>query len=213
MGCLLAPFRALGCLVLIVGLAGAWLYRDRMLEVGGRLLRGESMPPSAPGRPGTRALAAARARADSIARGRADSVVLDASETASLVGAGLTPAVRSQLDSLEVTLHDGRLELGARLATGRLPRNVVGPLGIALRDREPIQASGGFAVSQPGVGEWTIQRLAVRGVPLPADAVPVLLERIFAEPGRRSITLTLPPGVRSLRVSPAGLVLYGAGRR
>ncbi len=213
MGCLLAPFRALGCLVLIVGLAGAWLYRDRVLEVGGRLLRGESTPQAASGRPGARALASANARADSITRGRADSVVLDANETASLVGAGLAPAVRSQLDSLEVTLHDGSLELGAGLATARLPRNVVGPLGMALRDREPIQASGGLAVSKPGVGEWTIRRLAVRGVPLPADAVPVLLERIFAEPGRRSVTLTLPPGVHSVRVSPAGLVLYGARRR
>ncbi|MGH7631338.1 MAG: hypothetical protein ACREOF_18540, partial [Gemmatimonadales bacterium] len=76
MGCLLAPFRALGCLVIIAGVAGAWLYRDRVMEIGGRLLRGESEPPPASGRPGTVALAAAKARADSVARGRADSVVL-----------------------------------------------------------------------------------------------------------------------------------------
>ena len=212
MGCLLAPFRALGCLVIIAGLAGAWLYRDRMMEMGGRLLRGEPAPQVASGRPGTRALAAAQARADSVARGRADSVVLDANETASLIGAGLAPVVRSQLDSLEVTLFDERVELGAGLATGRLPRNVVGPLGVALRDREPIRASGALAVVKPGVGEWTIDRLEVRGIPLPADAVPALLERLFAERGRHSLALTLPPGVRALRVSPTGLVLYGAGR-
>ncbi|MGH7631604.1 MAG: hypothetical protein ACREOF_19890, partial [Gemmatimonadales bacterium] len=131
----------------------------------------------------------------------------------SLVGAGLPPVVRSQLDSLEVRLLDGRVEVGAGLATGRLPRDAVGPLGVALRDREPIRASGPLAVVTPGVGEWTIDRLEVRGVPLPADAVPALLERVFAEPGRRSLTLTLPPGVGAVRVSPAGLVLYGAGRR
>ncbi len=213
MGCLLAPFRALGCLIIIAGVIGAWLYRDRMLELGGRLLRGEPEAPAASGRPGTRALAAAKARADSVARGSADSVVLSPSETASLIGAGLAPVVRSQLDSLEVTLLDARVELGAGLATGRLPRNVVGPFGIALRDREPIRASGGLAVVKPGVGEWTIDRLEVRGVPLPADAVPALLERLFAEPGRRSIALSLPPGVGAVRVTPAGLVLYGAGRR
>jgi hypothetical protein len=213
MGCLLAPFRALGCLVIIAAIAGAWLYRDRMMEFAGRLLRGERAAPVVSGRPGTRALAAAKAGADSIARGRADSVVLDANEAASLIGAGLAPPVRSQLDSLEVTLLDERVEVGAGLATGRLPRNVVGPFGLLLRDREPIRAAGGLAVLKPGVGEWTIDRLEVRGVPLPADAVPKLLERLFAESGRRSIALTLPAGVASVRVSPAGLVLYGAGRR
>lgn len=213
MGCLLAPFRALGCLIIIAGIAGAWLYRDRLMEGAGRMLRGEPDPPAASGRPGTRALASARARADSVAQGRADSVVLSPNETASLIGAGLAPAVRSQLDSLQVRLLDDRVEVGAGLATGRLPRNVVGPLGIALRDREPIRASGPLAVERPGLGEWTIDRLEVRGMPLPADAVPALLERLFAEPGRRSVALTLPPGVRAIRVSPAGLVLYGAQRR
>jgi hypothetical protein len=213
MGCLLAPFRALGCLVIVAGLAGAWLYRDRLMEVGERLLRGEAEAPVTRGRPGVRALATARARADSLTRGRADSVVLNASETASLIGAGLAPVVRSQLDSVEVTLQDERVELGARLATGRLPRNVVGPLGVALRDQEPIRAGGGLAVLRDGVAEWTIDRLTVRGVPLPADAVPPLLERLFGEPGRRSVELGLPPGVRAVRVSPAGLVLYGAHPR
>jgi hypothetical protein len=212
MGCLLAPFRALGCLIIIVGVVGAWLYRDRMMELGGRLLRGDPPASVSSGRPGTQALAAAKARADSVRRGKADSVVLNASETASLIGAGLAPAVRSQLDSLQVTLRDARIEVGAALATGRLPRNVVGPLGIALRDREPVRASGPLAVVKPGVGEWTIDRMVVRGVPLPADAVPAVLERLFAEPGRRSIELTLPAGVQGVRVSPAGLVLYGADR-
>ena len=213
MGCLLAPFRAVGCLVLLAVLIGGWLYRDRLLELGGRLLRDESPLAQAVGRPGTRALAAARARADSIARGRADSVVLDANETASLIGAGLAPSVRAQLDSLQVRLHERRVELTAGLATGRLPRDVVGPFGIILRDREPVRASGPIVVTQPGVGEWTIDRMEVRGIPLPADAVPRLLDRLFGEPGRRSVALKLPAGVRAVRVSPDGLVLYGAGRR
>jgi hypothetical protein len=213
MGCLLAPFRALGCLVLLVALAGVWLYRDRALELGRRLLEDEPAPAEVIGRPGTRALATARARADSIGRGRADSVVLDANETASLIGAGLAPSVRAQLDSLRVRLLERRVELAAGLATGRLPRDVVGPFGIMLRDREPIRASGPIAVSQPGVGEWTIERMEVRGVPLPADAVPLLLERLFGEPGRRSVALKLPTGVAAVRVRPDGLVLYGAGRR
>ena len=61
MGCLAAPFRALGCLVLIAALALGWLYRDRLMDEGHRLLDRISTPAASSGpaseaaRPGTRA--------------------------------------------------------------------------------------------------------------------------------------------------------------
>ncbi|HEU5170942.1 MAG TPA: hypothetical protein VFU46_10405 [Gemmatimonadales bacterium] len=214
MGCLLAPFRALGCLLLLVGLAAAWLYRDRLWDTGRGWLRGDGTGVgSPPGRPGTRALAAGRARIDSLARGTADSVVLGAAEAASLLGAGLDPLVRRQLDSLELRLRDGRIEVGARLATGRLPRDLVGLWGFVLRDREPVRAAGPLAVREPGRGEWTLEQLTLRGVPVPADLVPVVLDRLFGEPGRHALPVALPRGVHGIRVRPSGLVLLGANKR
>jgi hypothetical protein len=126
MGCLLAPFRALGCLVIVAGVAAGWLYRDRVLEEFLRLTGRRADDTAAVGRPGTRALAAARARTDSVARSTADSIVLSPSEMASLIGAGLSPVVRDQLDSLTVRLLDGRVEVGARIASGRMPRELLG---------------------------------------------------------------------------------------
>src|SRR6185436_56135 len=58
-GCLTAPFRLIGCLDLILLLAGGWLYRDRLVREGRRLLSGsEAVSDSiAVGRPGRQALA------------------------------------------------------------------------------------------------------------------------------------------------------------
>ena len=212
MGCLLAPIRALGCLVLVAALAGGWLYRDRVLDEALRLAGRRSSAAPAAGRPGTRALAAARARVDSVARNRADSVVLSAAEMASLIGDGIPPAVRSQLDSLSVRLLDGRIEVGARLVGGRLPKDALGPLALALPDHPPIRAAGPVDVVAPGRGEWAIERLDVGGVPVPADALRTLLGRLLNDPGRYRVPVTIPPGVREIRIRPTGAVLFGARR-
>jgi hypothetical protein len=81
MGCLTAPFKVLGCLGLIAALLFGWLYRDRVVREGrrllGRLERPAAVAPSSPrGRPGARALETARAKIDSLNGWRADSVVL-----------------------------------------------------------------------------------------------------------------------------------------
>ena len=210
-GCLLAPFRALGCLAVVGLVAAGWLYRDRMIETVGRAVH-EGNAAQEVGRPGRRALAAARARTDSVAKGRADSVVLSAAETASLIGDGLEPAVRNQLDSLEVRLLDSEIAVGAGLATARLPRELLGPLALVVRDRERIQATGPVRVVGPARGEWTIQRLSVRGFPLPRDLVPSVLARALGR-GSRALPVAIPAGVREIRIHPWGAVLFGARKR
>ena len=42
MGCLTAPFKLVGCLGLIILLGIGWLYRDRILREGRRLLQGDA---------------------------------------------------------------------------------------------------------------------------------------------------------------------------
>ncbi len=209
MGCLLAPFRALGCLVIVAGVAVAWLYRDRVLGAALELAGGRHDVPAAAGRPGTRALATGKARADSVRRGAVASVILNPAETASLIASGLDPVVRRQLDSLEVRLLDGEIEIGARLATARLPREALGPLTVALRDHERVRAAGPVSVIGSAQGEWRIERLDVAGVPLPADAVAPVLGRALGE-GRQTLPVAIPPGVRDIRIRPNGAILFGA---
>jgi hypothetical protein len=213
-GCLTAPFKLLGCLGLLAALALGWLYRDRLVREGKRLLAGDQTPPAAVsvGRPGRQALESARAKVDSLNGWRADSVVLSPSEVASLVGSGMDPKLRDQLDSMRVRLLDGEIEVQARLRTARLPHDLVGPLAVALRETEPVKAAGPFQVTGAGEGEWKLRSFRIRDFPLPADAVPHLVARAFGDSTRHAVPVRIPRGIRDIRIRPAGATLYGAPR-
>ena len=215
-GCLTAPFRALGCLVVIAALALGWLYRDQVVRTARGWLahaEGAAPPPAAStGRPGTRALASARSKVDSLNGWRADSVVLTASELASLIGDGMDREVRRQLDSLRIEPLAGELKVRARLRTGRLPNDVVGPLSIALRESEPIEAVGPLRVVRPTEGEWVVRSLRIRELPLPADLVPRVVSRVLGDPERHAVPVRVPPGVTAIRLAPGAAILYGKAR-
>jgi hypothetical protein len=216
MGCLTAPFKVLGCLGLIALLVIGWLYRDRVLREGRRLL-GQVQTHDAPagsarGRPGARSLASARAKIDSLNGWRADSVVLTASEVASLMGSGLAPKFRGELDSLQVELLPDEVTVRARLRTRRLAPELVGPLAAALGPTEPVAVTGPLRVTGPGIGEWAVRSVQIRDFPLPAPAVSRLVSRALDDPRRQTVPWTVPPGIRAIRVRPAGATLYGAPR-
>jgi hypothetical protein len=212
MGCLAAPFRALGCLVIVAALIAGWLYRDRLVDGIRHLVSGTPAITAEPGRPGTRALASAKSRTDSVARHKADSVVLSAAEMASLIGDGLPPMVRGQLDSLTVRLLPGQIEVGARLATGQIPRALLGPLALFLPDHAAIRAAGPIDMMSPGRGQWEIERLTISGVPLPVDALRARLSQAMGAGGHGGLPVTIPSGVREIRIRPTGAVLFGARR-
>ena len=212
MGCLSVPFKLLGGVALIVALAIGWLYRDRLATELHRLLdsRAAGDPPTATGRPGSRALVSAQSKIDSLNGWGADSVVLTPSEVASLIGAGLNPSLRRQLDSLQVELLDGSVAVNAKLATARLPRELTGPLTVALREREPVQAAGPIQVVGQGKAEWAVQSFRIRDFPIPRDAVPRLVAKAFGDSTRRAVPVRIPPGVREIRIRPSGATLFGA---
>ena len=212
MGCLSLPFKLLGGVALVLALAVGWLYRDRLSAELGRLFDRSSGEASiATGRPGATALSSAKSKVDSLNGWRADSVVLTASEVASLIGAGLHPALRRQLDSLQVELQEGEVVVKAKLATARLPRELTGPLALALREQEPVQAGGPIRVIGPGKAEWAVQSFRIRDFPIPRDAVPKLMAKAFGD-STRSIPVRIPAGIKEIRVHPSGAILIGAPR-
>ncbi len=212
MGCLSLPFKLLGGVALVLALAVGWLYRDRLSAELGRLFDRSSGEASiATGRPGATALSSAKSKVDSLNGWRADSVVLTASEVASLIGAGLHPALRRQLDSLQVELQEGEVAVRAKLATARLPRELTGPLALALREREPVQAGGPIRVIGPGKAEWAVQSFRIRDFPIPRDAVPKLMAKAFGD-STRSIPVRIPAGIKEIRIHPSGAILIGAPR-
>jgi hypothetical protein len=214
MGCLSAPVRLIGWLGVIAALALGWLYRDRLIREGRRVLAGQAAaaPVVSGGRPGARALESARSKVDSLNGWRADSIVLTPAEVASLMGSGLQPAFRKELDSLQVDLLEGEVAVRARLRTARLPKELVGPLGVALRTYEPVQAVGPLRVLGPGVGEWAIRSIRIRDFPLPDAMVPQLVSRALDDPGRHTVPWRVPAGVRAIRLRPGSATLFGAAR-
>ncbi len=211
MGCVRLPLRLLSLLVIAGLLVAAWLYRDQIASWA-RSLGGRPPPVVSFGTPGTAAAGRARGRLAVLARG-ADSVVLAPDEAASLLRDALSPAVRDQVDSLRLVFRSGRVGLTAQLRTARLPRELIGPLAIALRDREQLAAEGPIRVVSPGLGEWAIDRLSLRDFPLPPEAIPRLIGRAFGDTTRRTLELALPRLVRRIRVSPLGVTLFTSDGR
>lgn len=213
MGCLSAPFKLLGGLGLIVLLIVGWLYRDRLADELRRAFgSGTSGESVTSGRPGSRALLSARSKIDSLNGWRADSVILTPAEVASMIGVGLDPSVRSQLDSLEVQLLDGSIGVSALLSTARLPRELTGPLAVALRPKERIEAAGPLQVVGPRQAEWAVHSFRIRNFPIPRDAVPKLVSRALGDSSRSTVPIRIPAGVREIRIRPSGATLVGVPR-
>jgi hypothetical protein len=213
MGCLTAPFKLLGCLVLLVALGLAWLYRDRLEHEARQVIdRVRAVAPSAAGRPGVSALESANAKVDSLNGWRADSVVLTPAEFASLVGSGMDRQLRGQLDSLRVELLDGEIRVRARLHTAVLSAELVGPLAGVLKPTEPVDAAGPLRVTRPGAGEWRVRSFRIGDFPIPDEMVPRLVGQALGDPSRTSVPVKVPEGVRAIRVRPGGAILYGATR-
>jgi hypothetical protein len=208
-GCLLAPFRLFGCLTLILILLAGWLYRDRLGGWGRELLRKARNEPAVvteTGTPSPKALAEGRRKLAQLGRGR-DSVTLSADEAASLLGDVLGPYMRGTFDSIRVRLGEGTIEVLAVANTARLPSGLLGPLGMAVGDHEPLSASGPLTVAAPGRGAWGIRSLSFRSFPLPSEVVPRMMEKVTGDTSR-AVPVPLPRAVRSVTVHGSGVTFY-----
>lgn len=208
-GCLLAPFRLFGCLTLILVLLAGWLYRDRLDDWGRHLWQRARSQPAAvaqTGTPGPKARAEARRKLSLLKSGR-DSVTLSPDETASLLSDILGPYMRGTFDSITVRLSEARVQVRAVATTARLPSGLLGPLGVALRDREPVTAEGTLSVTAPGRGAWRIDALSFRDFPLPSEVVPRVMEKVTGD-SSRAVPLALPSRARSVVVHGDGVTFY-----
>lgn len=210
-GCLSLPFRLLALLLLVLLGYIAWSYRDEIRRKvhewtadgstasgKGAAIRGEAAP-------------AAR-RIDDLLRSRADSVVLSAAEVASLLDSLASVVAPGAVDSIEVTLDQDDLSVRARVDTRAVPVSL-GAIGSVVRDHEFVDAGGRIVFRQTGRAEWQLERVRVRGLPIPGEVVQRLIRRFTGVENSNVIGLTLPQTVSGLRVSPSGVTLYGAGGR
>lgn len=214
LGCLSLPLRLLGLLI-VAGLAYlGWQERDRILPYWHRLTDRPAVTiAGAVGRPGVASLARATAKVDSLNGWRADSVTLDVAEMASLVGAGLDRRVRGEIDSLTLTLAEGRIAVAGMIRTAGLPRDVLGPLAGVFEAREPIQGAGPLVVTGPGRAEWRVDAFQVRDFAFPREMVPRIIGLIAGDKRDTVLTIAIPRGIGGVRVHPDGVTLYPSSRQ
>lgn len=204
------PFRFLGIIALALLVSGAWLFRQEI----GRLVRpaeshtGRAPGAGAPGLAEPSALARARDKVDSLHGWGADSVVLTAAEMASLVMDGLPRDARRHLDSLTIVLGEERVTTSVRLESAAMPPDQLGPLAGALDPWERVSVSGVVSVTKPGVAEWRVDSLTLRGFTLPEQASRQLLGRALGGSASGVVPLALPRGIAGVRVRPTGVALF-----
>lgn len=160
--------------------------------------------PAAEGRASEAALRSARRKEEQMERPNGPrSVTLTAAEMASLILDGLDPVGRRALDSLEVALAPGRLELRAELITENVS-GLLGPFAAMFRSREPMRASGPAHVARPGVVAWQPDSFVLRAFPFPSGFVPALVDRLTGGTGG-AVPIRVPPTVGAVRIAPQGV--------
>ena len=208
-GCLTLPFRLAGLLVLAAALYFGWRERDRIAPLWRRLTeRPAAEAAGTTGRPGDASLRSAEGKIDSLNGWRADSVVLTAAELASLLGAGLERRLRGELDSLSVTLGEGRITVAGRIRTAGLPREVLGPLAGAFDEREPVRAAGALTVAGAGRALWQVDAFQVRDFDFPREMVPRIVELVAGDGAGGALPIAIPAGIGGVRVHPGSVTLY-----
>ncbi|MEP6591868.1 MAG: hypothetical protein ABJC19_11850 [Gemmatimonadota bacterium] len=203
--------RCLGRIVfaflLVLLLAAGWLYRSELLRWG----RGVIDPLSVvrrTGHPSPVAAASATWKVDSLMRSGADSILLTADEMASLVakGAGFVPD--APLDSISVELGDRTIRVRTMVNGDRLPERVTRLLPITPHGYEEVIAEGTLTPARAGVAEWRLERVRVRGLPVPSDLVARIIGRVTGRESDGRLEIAMPRGITGFRVRPEGVAIY-----
>ena len=200
--------RVLVVLAILGWLGLGWMYRDRVAAAARVLRYGPDEAPAV-GYASPAALGRADQKLRALDSGRADSVVFGADEVAALVRRAITGRTGDAPESLAVVLRQDQLEVSALIATAGF-RNAVprGARGL-LRPTEQVEAAGELVWVAPGAIEWRLNRLLVRGLPVPAEVAGVAMART-GTPIRAdgSVLLPVPREVSGLRSVAGRIVLY-----
>jgi len=210
-GCLSLPARLLSLGLLAGVIYVGWVNRDEVRRWINRKTADPVVPAAEAVPPGALVETAA-ARLDSLARRRADSVILDEAEVTAMVAAELERRAAGLMDSVTVSLTDGEVAVRALVDADRLPAGSLGPLAEWIKGRQSVKVSGPLNLLRLGTGEWRIDQVTVRGLPLPRPLWERMLSLVV--PGARSsFTFPVDQWITGIRMTPNGAILYGQGRR
>lgn len=199
-------------ILLILLLGAAWLYRTELVRWG----RGIVDPISAArriGHPSSNGMVSATWKVDSLVRSNADSILLNADEMASLVARGASFVPQAPLDSISIELGDRTIRMRTMVNSARLSERVRNLLPLTPRGYEEVIAEGTLTPARAGVAEWKLERVMVRGLPVPSDLVARIIGRVTGRESDGRLEIAMPRGITGFRVRPEGVAIYRGGTR
>lgn len=203
--------RVVFAFLLILLLAAGWLYRTELLRWG----RGILDPLSAArrvGHPSAVGFASATSKVDSLIRSNPDSILLTADEMASLVARGAAFVSQAPLDSISIELGDRTIRMRTMVNSDKLPARVLNLLPITPQGYQEVIAEGTLTPAREGVAEWRLERVRVRGLPVPSDLVARVIGRVTGIASDGRLEIAMPRGITGFRVRPEGVAIYRSGK-
>lgn len=207
--------RLLTLAVLVGGVALALHYHDAIAD---RLRTIRATWLSGATQPSPEVADAAERKLQAFADGRPpDRLALSEVEVQSLVRYRVAPLLPRYLTSPSVDLRDGRVRLGARVPTARIP--TVGELGEMagfLPDTADVVATGLIIPVDESRAALQVNAITAARVPLPDRMIPDVLTALGREDEPRvpanAVAVALPAGVRAVYVGGDSLVFLGRTR-
>jgi hypothetical protein len=204
--------RVFALLVLLVVLAGAWLFRDRLEDAWNEFRGKEETAVPTP-----ELADSAEMKLRALARGRRRSVALTELELQSLLRyryRGIFPAF---LDSPSVELEGDQIRLRARVPVDKLPSvDGLGDVAAFLPDTTELRLDGKLLPLDTGRIAFAVDEVSASRVPLPRRIVRGALARLGrvdeTDLPRDAVAVPLPPGVSTAYVRGDSLFLFARPR-
>jgi hypothetical protein len=201
--------RAVAAVLFLAILAGAYVFRDRLV-LAWHDLRGTQGASGA--QPSAELAAGAEAKLVALRDGSSGSVTLAAVELESLLLFRYQGALPGFLGNPGVEFQGDRLRLRARVPVDKLPNvDGLGEAAAFLPDTTELAVTGRLLPLQNGRVAFAIEDVSAQRFPLPRRLIPGALDRLGRrdEPGlpRDAMALLLPPGIGTAYIRGDSLVL------
>jgi hypothetical protein len=207
----------IGCLLLVVlALAGAWLYRDKFITVE----RGGGKPGAVATAPAWEPVSdagAARARTAIESLGRKSGPVfanVQPGDLASYILIELSKQLPPSAENVEATIMGDRVAVRARVNLADFGQQALGPLAMMLGSHERMLMAGTFDVIHPGLAQFRVQELKFGDLTVPGGAIPKLIAQLDRGKPRppgvapNGLPLAIPSYIGDVRVGKGKITLY-----
>ena len=142
-------------------------------------------------------------------------ITLGAGDLAGFLAEGLGPVLPQSASGVQVAIVDDvlrvRSEIPLRELGGKALPEFVSDL---LSARDTVEMAGVLEMVRPGLAQFRVREVIVRGIALPPRVVPPLLSALRKSAPQRdsiaadAVALTLPKSVADVRVSRGRVTLY-----